>query len=96
MAFVLDASATIAWALKDSDRRAAQARERMTGDHALVPALWWFEVRNALVVNERRGRLIERETSRFLRRLGQLAITVHRSPDESAVMALARRHRLTV
>ena len=48
------------------------------------------------MVNERRGRLIERETSRFLRRLGQLAITVDRSPDEAAVMALALRHRLTV
>jgi hypothetical protein len=29
----------------------------MKGDQALVPTLWWFELRNALVVNERRGRI---------------------------------------
>jgi predicted nucleic acid-binding protein len=61
-----------------------------------VPALWWFEVRNALAVNERRGRLGEADTAAFLRALARLSIGFDRSPDEAALLALARRHRLTV
>ncbi len=68
----------------------------MKDDHALVPTLWWFELRNALVVNERRGRIAERQTARFLRNVERLAITIDNTPDESGVLTLARRHRLTV
>ncbi len=96
MNLVLDASTTIAWALNESYRFAAQAWERMKDDHALVPTLWWFELRNALVVNERRGRITEQQTARFLRNVERLAITIDNTPDESGVLTLARRHRLTV
>ena len=96
MGLVLDASTTIAWALAESDRCAAQVWERMKSDHALVPTLWWFELRNALVVNERRGRITEQQTARFLRNVERLAITVDSTPDESGVLTLARRYRLTV
>jgi predicted nucleic acid-binding protein len=68
----------------------------MKGDQALVPTLWWFELRNALVVNERRGRITEQQTARFLRNVERLAITIDGTPDESGVLTLARRHRLTV
>jgi predicted nucleic acid-binding protein len=93
---VLDASTTIAWALNESDRLAARTWERMKGDQALVPTLWWFELRNALVVNERRGRITEQQTARFLRNVERLAITIDGTPDESGVLILARRHWLTV
>jgi predicted nucleic acid-binding protein len=96
MALVLDASPIVAWALREADPRSAGLRERMRSDEALVPALWWFEVRNALLVNERRGRLSQPQTTRFLRRLGRLPITEDRSPDDAVVLALARRHQLTV
>ena len=95
MDLVLDASTTIAWALNESDRLAARTWERMKGDQALVPTLWWFELRNALVVNERRGRITEQQTARFLRNVERLAITIDGTPDESGVLTLARRHRLT-
>jgi predicted nucleic acid-binding protein len=94
--FVLDASTTVAWALDESHRWAAQAWTRVRGDPALVPTLWWFELRNALLVNERRGRITERQTARFLRNVERLAITIDNTPDESGVLTLARRHRLTV
>jgi predicted nucleic acid-binding protein len=68
----------------------------MKDDHALVPTLWRLELRNALVVNERRGRITERQTARFLRNVERLAITIDDAPDESGVLTLARRHRLTV
>ena len=58
--------------------------------------LWWFEVRNALIASERRGRLTEPHTAQFLREISRLAVTVDRAPDEAGVLTLARRHRLTV
>jgi predicted nucleic acid-binding protein len=62
----------------------------------VAPALWWFEVRNALVQGERRGFFTERGTTRFLRDLSRLAITVDRAPSEPGILTLARRHRLTL
>jgi predicted nucleic acid-binding protein len=70
--------------------------ERIRTDEARVPALWWFEVRNILVVNERRNRLTETATAAFLRELAQMRVLVDRSPDETDVLTLARRHRLSV
>jgi predicted nucleic acid-binding protein len=96
VAFVLDASAAIAWALPEDDPRADLARERARTEDAPVPMLWWFEVRNALIASERRGRLTEPHTARFLREISRLAVTVDRAPDEAGVLTLARRHRLTV
>jgi predicted nucleic acid-binding protein len=61
-----------------------------------VPSLWWFEVCNTLIVNERGGRLMEPDVSAFLRGLSRLGVTVDREPDEGRVLMLARRHRLTV
>jgi predicted nucleic acid-binding protein len=97
MPFVLDASVTAAWAFDDEDHpRAASAFMLMRTDAALVPSLWWFEVRNVLVVNERRGRLTEADTAVFLHALSRLSVTIDRSPDEPAVLTLARQHRLSV
>jgi predicted nucleic acid-binding protein len=63
---------------------------------ARVPSIWWSEIRNLLIVNERRGRISEVDTSAFLRELSKLWVTVDRAPEEGGVMALARKHELTV
>jgi predicted nucleic acid-binding protein len=97
MPFVVDASIVAAWALPDEDSsRAAEALERLRSEPALAPALLFFEVRNVLLVNERRGRLTEVQSAEFLRALSRLPIRVDRSPDETQLMTLARRHRLSV
>jgi predicted nucleic acid-binding protein len=97
MPFVLDASIAACWAFDDEDHPvAALALERIRTDEARVPSLWWFEVRNTLIVNERRKRLTQSDTADFLRGLARLGVTVDRSPEEAEVLALARRHRLTV
>jgi predicted nucleic acid-binding protein len=97
MPFVLDASVTACWAFEDETHPVADyTLERIRKEEALVPSLWWFEVRNTLVVNERRGRLAEADTAAFLRGLSRLRVTVDRSPDEGCVLTLARKHRLTV
>ncbi len=97
MPFVLDASIAACWAFEDEDHPvAALALERVRTDEARVPSLWWFEVRNTLIVNERRGRLTESDTAAFLRGLARLGVTVDRSPEEAGVLTLARQRRLTV
>ena len=97
MAFVLDASVAACWAFDDEDHPlAARALDRLRVEPALVPALWWFGVRNVLVVNERRGRLTEAITAAFLRAVARLDIAIDRTPDSAAVLALARAHRLSV
>jgi predicted nucleic acid-binding protein len=92
---VVDASIVLAPALKEFYPESVVDLSDVAPGDWVVPALWWFEVRNVLVINERRSRITERETTRFLQEIADLA-AVDRSPDETAVMSLARRHRLTV
>jgi predicted nucleic acid-binding protein len=97
MAFVLDASTTACWAFQDEDHPDADlALNQMRSEEAVVPCLWWFEVRNILVVNERRKRLTESDTAAFLFNLSRLRIRIDRAPDEAAVLRLARTQRLSV
>ena len=97
MAFVLDASVTACWAFRDEGHPdAAWAFHQMRTEEAVVPGLWWFEVRNILVVNERRRRITESDTAAFLLNLARLRVRVDRLPDEPAVLRLARTHRLSV
>ena len=96
MPFVLDASVAACWLFDDEDHpHARHALARIRGDEAWVPSLWWFEVRNTLLVSERRGRLTEADTTAFLAALSRLAISVDRTPGDD-VLALARRRNLTV
>jgi predicted nucleic acid-binding protein len=97
MAFVLDASITMAWAFPDEKDGAGLATlKRLRAEPAHVPAVWWFEVRNVLLVNERRRRISEADTIAFLRFLSQLDIKIDRSPDDLGSVTLCRRHRLSV
>ena len=97
MAFVLDASITACWAFQDEDHPdAGLAFDKMRVEEAVVPCLWWFEVRNILVVNERRGRISESETAAFLLNLSRLRVRLDRLPEADAVLRLARTHRLSV
>ncbi|MDZ5645967.1 type II toxin-antitoxin system VapC family toxin [Nitrospirillum sp. BR 11828] len=96
MPFVVDVSVAACWLMPDEDSNAATvAFERLTTDPAVVPSLWWFEIRNMLLVNERRRRLDETQTTRALALLAQLPFRIDTSPDSTSVMRLARQHRLT-
>jgi predicted nucleic acid-binding protein len=97
MPFVLDASTTACWAFSDESEPVADAaRDQLIYDAAFAPSLWWFEVRNAMIVNERRKRIGEDDTVAFLAKLAVLPILIDRSPDEAGILTLARRHHLTV
>ena len=97
MPFVLDASVTLCWALDDESHSAAsRALDALASGTACAPTLWWFEVRNILVVNERRKRIGEDESAAFLRYIAHLPIRIDREPVEGDVLRLARKHQLTV
>ena len=96
MPFVLDASVTASWCFDDEATQGADAAMvRLPSDHAVVPALWWFEIRNILVVNERRGRIQSADADMFLNDLARLPIRIERDPSERLVVALARKHQLS-
>ena len=96
MPFVLDASVTACWCFPDEQSAAADvAMRRLLGDEAIVPPVWSLEVRNILVVNERRGRIEPEDSDAFLRALLLLPIRIRRDTDESALLTLARTHGLT-
>ena len=63
---------------------------------AVVPALFWFELRNMLLIAERKVRLSEAQTARSLSFIKELNIRIDREPVETLTMSLARHHRLTV
>lgn len=97
MGFVLDASVAACWAFDDEDHPIADAAlGHSEGEDVLVPSLWWFEIRNLLIVAERRNRLTVMTTNAFLRSLRRLKLSIDRTPGESDVLLLARRHGLTV
>lgn len=97
MAFVLDASVAACWAFADEAHPLAEAALlQARTEELVVPALWWFEIRNILVVNERRKRIAGKETSAFLAGISKLRIRNDRTPDEATLLGLARKHSLTV
>jgi predicted nucleic acid-binding protein len=94
--FVLDASIAACWYFEDEhDMRADVALQMLDSDSALAPVQWWFEVRNVVVLGERRRRASEQYTAEFLNYLHKLPIELAALPDQADVFALARRHRLT-
>lgn len=96
MAFVLDASIAACWCFEDeASEKADAAMSLLLGDEAVVPPLWSLEIRNILIVNERRGRIGEADSDAFLRNLDRMPIRVRAASGEGAIMTLARTHRLT-
>ena len=97
MPLVIDASVVAAWHFPDE--RSAQGdliMDRLReSDRARMPAIWWFEVRNVLLIGERRGRTAREHTERFFDFLRALPIDIAPFPQELAVLSLARRHQLS-
>jgi len=102
MNLILDASITLAWCITRSDpSEAALAQEALNFvrlNRAQVPALWYAEILNTLVVFERAKRLSPEDSSNFLNDLDTLWIDQDLtlpSDTQSRVLAAARTHQLT-
>ena len=67
-----------------------------SGAAAFAPAIWWFELRNLLLVGERRKRIEPSAAEDFLDQLEKLDIRIMNSfADGSEILILARRYNLT-
>ena len=96
-ALVLDCSVAVAWLLEDEGSPEAEAvLDSVVTSGAVAPALWWAELRNVLVMNERRGRLTVAGTTRALAEIGALNVRLDYSPESALVLRLSRDHGLTV
>jgi predicted nucleic acid-binding protein len=95
--FVLDTSVTMGWCFEDEACATSDlALDSLRVNPAMAPAIWPLEVGNVLLVGERRGRLTEAQSSRFLELLAQLPIEVDDSPtDLGSVVAIGRNHGLS-
>jgi predicted nucleic acid-binding protein len=93
---VIDASLTASWHFEqERNERSDAILDSLSDDSARVPAIWWFEIRNVILLGERGRRATQEQTSAFLARLARLPISVAAIPDEARLMDLSRRHRLT-
>jgi predicted nucleic acid-binding protein len=97
MSVVLDSSIVGCWCFPDEASPIGDATlSAIAADEAIVPAIWWFEVRNLLITGERVGRMNPVGTARFLADLEVLPIRIDRAPVSDAVLACARTHGLTI
>lgn len=96
---VVDSSIALAWCFADERTPfVVSVQGKVVVEGADVPGLWWLELVNGLLVNERRGRLTLEIRHRLVEQFWRLPIRVdeetwRRARDDT--MKLAERFRLT-
>lgn len=99
--WVLDCSAAAAFLLSEAEGAAVDPliRRAASEDVALlVPALFWFELVNVLLVAERRGRITPAQALQLRRESDRLPVTTDLPPgreERSRLHDLALSHKLT-
>ena len=87
----------LAWCLADENHPLAeQAMRHVIEEGAVAPGIWWYELRNALLMNERRGRLDAADVAATLADLAAMRIRLDVNHNAGRVLDLARQHRLSV
>jgi hypothetical protein len=81
--FVLEASIALAWFLDNPVSPYSQQVKQalLDGARAVVPALWYLEMANGVVIAERRRILTAAETTRALIDINQLTAQIETSGD---------------
>jgi len=99
--FVLDASVALAWFIDNPIPPLAERlrRDLLSGDKAVVPALWHLEMANGFVMAERRRTLAARDVTRAMEEISFLLGPVIESDTDllsmKQVLATARTFQLT-
>jgi predicted nucleic acid-binding protein len=97
--FVVDNSIVMSWCFKDeASQYADTVLEHLCEAIAFVPSVWPLEVVNVLLIAERRKRLSEADSVRFMTLLSQLPIIVEYERSERIMgnlLALARASNLS-
>ena len=96
---VLDCSVTMAWCFEDeNDDYSDGVLAALAEGEAIVPAIWPLEVANVLAAAERRRRLKEADSARFIELLSALPIMVDEGTHDRAldvILSLARSFGLS-
>ena len=94
---VIDASVANAWIFEDESHPSADAAlTEVLRNGGLVTRHWHLEVRNALIIGERRGRSTPEESRRGLSYLGGLRLQTDIAADLDHALDLARIYNLTM
>ena len=98
MSFIVDASVAVVWMFEDefhtiADITLAEIRGNSAG---FVTQHWHLEVRNALLIGERRGRITPGYIRDRLSLLSELPVQTDTDADLDTVFHLARRYNLTM
>lgn len=97
--FVVDNSVVISWLFRDEANDYADAvLNRLSVATAHVPSIWPLEVLNVLLTAERRKRISQADSARYLTLLGQLPIIVEYEPPQNIMtilLSLGRENNLT-
>jgi len=76
----------MSWCFEDeADEYADAVLDRLTAAEAMVPSIWSLEVANVLLVGQRRKRLTEADSMRFVEILGELPIIVDQETSDRAL-----------
>lgn len=97
--FVIDNSVVMSWCFEDeSSNYADKVLEKLTQAGAVVPSIWPLEVVNVLLVAERKNRLSEADSIRFLTLISELPIILEEKQPKlmmEEILALARASNLS-
>lgn len=97
--FVVDNSVVMSWCFEDEKNQYADnILDYLSDAAALVPPVWALEVMNVLLVAERKKRLTEADSARFITLLSQLPITVEYDAQKNFMkdlLVLARSNNLS-
>ncbi len=91
---VVDASALAGLVLPDEQAGALESV--LSEAEAVAPSLLWAEIRNVLLMAERRGRIAPGVFEKASAVLDGLGIVYDTMPSSESTVALARRHGLTI
>jgi len=100
-AYAVDPSVALAWLLPDETNTAAEAVRQAIEDGAetWVPAHWWLEIANGLLMAERRGRITAEGVAQAISLIDALPLEEDEETAEQIpgrTVALARKHGLTL
>jgi len=97
--FVLDTSVAMAWCFEDETNPYADAvLDSLIDNAALAPSIWPLEVGNVLLVAERRNRISQPDSMRFLELLSSLPIKIESFSEQrmfEAILNLARKQKIS-
>jgi predicted nucleic acid-binding protein len=95
--YVLDASIAASWCFQDEFHPIAETASTLLlgSASAVTPLIFWFELRNVLLVGMRRGRISQYLLTESLVRVTRAPVKIEPLPQDEPILALAIRHRLT-